>query len=172
MKKHVGVLVPVMPRVRARRTASPTKGSSSAMNTGMLKGYRIHRNSPLPHCVSFESGSLVSLRRMKNRTLALIGILLATQLVACTVAVRAPLPVAEVVVARPPPPPRPEPPPPPPPGDPVVYIWQPGHWVWEHNEYVWRVGHYERRPRREAHWVPAEWVERGGQWVFHPGHWQ
>ncbi|HMD29032.1 MAG TPA: hypothetical protein VKH13_10730 [Steroidobacteraceae bacterium] len=109
---------------------------------------------------------------MQIRSVCVIAVLLAMS-AACTVTATAPRvvvqpPIAEVVVARPPPPLQVE-------VVPVApgpnWIWQPGHWRWEHNEYVWRPGHYEKRPAATAYWVRPEWVARNGQWVFQPGHW-
>jgi hypothetical protein len=114
---------------------------------------------------------------MQIRSAGLIAALLAMS-AACTVTataprvvVRPPVVVGEVVVARPPPPLQVEVVPTPPPAHPELWVWQPGHWRWEHNEYVWRPGHYEKRPSASAYWVRPEWVARNGQWVFQPGHW-
>jgi hypothetical protein len=104
---------------------------------------------------------------------ACLAAMLVTMSAACTVTATAPRvvvqpPLAEVVVARPPPPVRVEVIPAAPGAE---WVWQPGHWRWEHNEYVWRPGHYEKRPGAAAYWVRPEWVARNGQWVFQPGHW-
>jgi hypothetical protein len=111
---------------------------------------------------------------MKIR-LALLIAALATLSAACTVTATAPrvvvTPDVEVVAVRAPPPLQAEVIPAPPPAHPELWVWQPGHWRWEHNEYVWRAGHYEKRPAANAYWVRPEWVARNGQWVFKPGHW-
>jgi hypothetical protein len=52
----------------------------------------------------------------------------------------------------------------------VGYVWDRGHWRWDHGRYVWNPGHW-RRERAGYHWVPGHWVARGGAWRWVPGHW-
>ena len=66
--------------------------------------------------------------------------------------------------------------PPPPPRVEVVpapragYVWDGGHWRWDHGRYVWMAGHW--RPVRVGHhWVPGHWAARGPNWHWIPGHW-
>ncbi|TKC91606.1 hypothetical protein FAZ69_03935 [Trinickia terrae] len=50
------------------------------------------------------------------------------------------------------------------------YIWEKGHWRWEHGQYVWERGHWEV-VRVGLHWVPGHWAPRGPNWVWVTGHW-
>jgi len=68
-----------------------------------------------------------------------------------------PLPQAEVV--------------PPSPGDPSVWCWVSGQWVW-HGQWVWRGGHWSARPYPGAVWVYAGWGWRGHHRVWVGGHWR
>jgi WXXGXW repeat (2 copies) len=52
----------------------------------------------------------------------------------------------------------------------VGYVWDHGHWRWEHGQYVWNPGHWEVE-RVGYHWVPGHWIARGGAWRWMPGHW-
>ena len=50
------------------------------------------------------------------------------------------------------------------------YVWDRGHWRWEHGRYVWAPGHWQ--PVRVGyHWVPGHWAPRGAHWAWVPGHW-
>ncbi|MBC8640090.1 YXWGXW repeat-containing protein [Caballeronia sp. EK] len=50
------------------------------------------------------------------------------------------------------------------------YVWDRGHWNWEHGRYVWAGGHWEAE--RVGHrWVPGEWVGHGAQYRWVPAHW-
>ncbi|MDR5770852.1 MULTISPECIES: YXWGXW repeat-containing protein [unclassified Caballeronia] len=75
---------------------------------------------------------------------------------------------AEIVIVAPsaPPAPRHEPVPPARAG----YVWDQGHWNWEHGHYVWAGGHWEAE-HVGHHWVPAVWVEDHGQHRYVAGHW-
>ena len=50
------------------------------------------------------------------------------------------------------------------------YVWDHGHWRWDHGRYVWNPGHWEME-RVGHHWVPGHWVEHGPQWRWVPAHW-
>lgn len=52
----------------------------------------------------------------------------------------------------------------------VGYVWDNGHWRWEHGQYVWNPGHWQVE-RVGYHWVPGHWIARGGAWRWMPGHW-
>ncbi|CAN7233308.1 YXWGXW repeat-containing protein [Caballeronia sp. LjRoot34] len=52
----------------------------------------------------------------------------------------------------------------------VGYVWDNGHWRWEHGRYVWNQGHWQVE-RVGYHWVPGHWIARGGAWRWMPGHW-
>ncbi|OZI37558.1 hypothetical protein CAL29_03895 [Bordetella genomosp. 10] len=73
----------------------------------------------------------------------------------------------EIIIApMAPPPPRVEVVPAPRPG----YVWDNGHWRWEHGRYVWIEGYW--RPVRVGRaWVPGHWQEHGPNWRWVPGHW-
>lgn len=75
---------------------------------------------------------------------------------------------AEVVVIAPsaPPPVRMEAVPPARDG----YVWDRGHWRWDHGQYMWAPGHWEV-VQVGHHWVPGHWVARGGAWRWMPAHW-
>ncbi|MGC1388725.1 MAG: hypothetical protein WA807_12005 [Steroidobacteraceae bacterium] len=60
-------------------------------------------------------------------------------------------------------------PPPPPQG---VYIWRPGHWVWNGYAYRWKRGAYVSHEPKMHVWVNGAWVIRGGVRVWVPPHWQ
>ncbi|MEA3121521.1 MAG: hypothetical protein QOH33_1076 [Paraburkholderia sp.] len=50
------------------------------------------------------------------------------------------------------------------------YVWDRGHWGWEHGRYVWERGHWEIE--RVGHrWVGGHWAPRGPHWEWIPGHW-
>jgi hypothetical protein len=75
---------------------------------------------------------------------------------------------AQAVIVAPygPPPPRAEVMPGARPG----YVWDKGHWRWDHGQYVWIPGHWQ--PVRVGyHWVPGHWVQRGPNWHWVEGHW-
>ena len=65
-----------------------------------------------------------------------------------------------------PPPARIEPPPAPRDG----YVWDPGHWRWEHGAYAWAPGHWQMI-RVGYRWVPGHWVQHGPNWRWVQGHW-
>jgi hypothetical protein len=75
---------------------------------------------------------------------------------------------AQVVILAPtaPPPPRVEVVP----GPRAGFVWDAGHWRWDHGRYVWVPGHWQpvRVGRR---WVPGHWVARGPNWRWIPAHW-
>jgi len=50
------------------------------------------------------------------------------------------------------------------------YIWDGGHWRWEHGRYIWRPGHWEVI-HVGHHWVPGHWVASRGAWRWMVGHW-
>ncbi|HTI16506.1 MAG TPA: YXWGXW repeat-containing protein [Trinickia sp.] len=50
------------------------------------------------------------------------------------------------------------------------YVWDHGHWRWEHGRYVWVRGHWEVM-RLGHHWSPGHWAPRDSRWVWIPGHW-
>ncbi|KVR89560.1 YXWGXW repeat-containing protein [Burkholderia vietnamiensis] len=52
----------------------------------------------------------------------------------------------------------------------VGYVWERGHWRWEHGRYVWIGGHWEAE-RIGMHWVPGHWDQRGPNWFWTRGHW-
>jgi hypothetical protein len=52
----------------------------------------------------------------------------------------------------------------------VGYVWEHGHWRWEHGRYVWAGGHWEA-VRRGLHWEPGHWVHAGPNWRWVGGHW-
>jgi hypothetical protein len=52
----------------------------------------------------------------------------------------------------------------------VGYVWERGHWRWEHGRYVWIGGHWEAE-RVGMHWVPGHWDRRGPNWFWTRGHW-
>ncbi len=56
------------------------------------------------------------------------------------------------------------------PGPRVGYVWDHGHWGWEHGRYVWVRGHWEAE-RVGLHWVAGHWAPRGPNWVWVRGHW-
>ncbi len=50
------------------------------------------------------------------------------------------------------------------------YVWDRGHWKWEHGQYAWAPGHWQ--PVRVGyHWVPGHWVARGPNSHWVEGHW-
>jgi hypothetical protein len=73
---------------------------------------------------------------------------------------------AIIVAPHAPPPPRMEVVPAARPG----YVWDPGHWRWNHGTYMWAPGHWQ--PVRAGYrWIPGHWVARGPNWRWVPGHW-
>ncbi|VWC22074.1 YXWGXW repeat protein [Burkholderia lata] len=50
------------------------------------------------------------------------------------------------------------------------YVWDRGHWHWEHGRYVWIGGHWETE-RVGMQWVPGHWDQRGPNWFWTRGHW-
>jgi len=52
----------------------------------------------------------------------------------------------------------------------VGYVWDRGHWHWEHGRYVWIGGHWEAE-RVGMQWVPGHWDQRGPNWFWTRGHW-
>lgn len=98
---------------------------------------------------------------MKNTTLARL-------LAAATLSLAATASFAQEGIIAPaaPPPPRVEVMPAPRDG----YVWDHGHWRWDHGQYVWAPGHWQ--PVRVGyHWVPGHWAERGPHWRWIEGHW-
>lgn len=88
--------------------------------------------------------------------------------VAALLAITASAAFAQAIIVAPhaPPPPRVENMPPPRAG----YVWDPGHWRWDHGAYVWAPGHWQ--PVRAGYrWVPGHWVEHGPNWRWVPAHW-
>ncbi|CAH2810350.1 MAG: hypothetical protein CBARDMAM_6002 [uncultured Caballeronia sp.] len=51
----------------------------------------------------------------------------------------------------------------------VGYVWNTGHWRWEHGQYVWNPGHWQVE-RVGYHWGPGHWIARDGAWRWMPGH--
>jgi hypothetical protein len=50
------------------------------------------------------------------------------------------------------------------------YVWDPGHWRWDHDRYAWIGGHWQ--PVRVGyHWVPGHWIARGPNYRWIEGHW-
>jgi hypothetical protein len=50
------------------------------------------------------------------------------------------------------------------------YVWDHGHWRWDHGRYVWVPGHWQ--PERVGfHWVPGHWDQRGPNYHWVEGHW-
>jgi hypothetical protein len=88
--------------------------------------------------------------------------------VAGVVSVASAASAAEVVVIAPnaPPAPRYEAAPPARAG----YVWDGGHWNWEHGRYVWIGGHWQAE--RVGHrWMPGEWRPEHGRYRWVPAHW-
>ncbi|HTJ93603.1 MAG TPA: YXWGXW repeat-containing protein [Pararobbsia sp.] len=52
----------------------------------------------------------------------------------------------------------------------VGYVWDKGHWRWDHGRYVWIGGHWQAE-RHGMHWVPGHWDQRHDRWVWIEGHW-
>ncbi|EXJ00853.1 YXWGXW repeat-containing protein [Burkholderia pseudomallei] len=52
----------------------------------------------------------------------------------------------------------------------VGYVWDRGHWRWDHDRYVWIAGHWEVE-RIGMHWAPGHWSQRGPGWVWVRSHW-
>lgn len=50
------------------------------------------------------------------------------------------------------------------------FVWDQGHWRWEHGHYVWIGGHWQRE-RVGYHWVPGHWVAHGPNYRWVEGHW-
>jgi hypothetical protein len=84
----------------------------------------------------------------------------------------APAPVPTAVVAT-----DPAPPPtqveviPQVPGDPNVWVWVPGEWVWR-GHWVWRGGRWAARPYVGAVWIHGGWGWRGHRRIWVGAHWQ
>ncbi len=52
----------------------------------------------------------------------------------------------------------------------VGYVWDRGHWRWDHGQYVWAPGHWQ--VERVGHrWTEGHWAAREGAWRWVPGHW-
>jgi hypothetical protein len=70
-------------------------------------------------------------------------------------------------------------PPPPPPAQVEVipvspgpeYVWVGGFHRWDGRRYVWIGGHYDRRPALHAHYVRGHWEHRGRVTVWVDGRW-
>lgn len=101
---------------------------------------------------------------MKSRTI-LRGLLLAL-LGSAAIGIAQAQVYVEVPTA--PPPLRVETVPPPPMAQ--GYVWDKGHWRWDHGRYVWIAGHWQA-VRVGWHWVPAHWQQRGPNWRYVEGHW-
>ena len=52
----------------------------------------------------------------------------------------------------------------------VGYVWDKGHWRWDHGRYNWVRGHWQAE-RVGAHWVPGHWDDHHDHWVWVEGHW-
>jgi hypothetical protein len=52
----------------------------------------------------------------------------------------------------------------------VGYVWDHGHWRWDHGRYVWAAGHWQAE-RVGYHWVPGHWVSHGPNYHWVQGHW-
>jgi hypothetical protein len=50
------------------------------------------------------------------------------------------------------------------------YVWDKGHWRWDHGRYVWIGGHWQAE-RVGYHWVPGHWIAHGPNWHWVEGHW-
>jgi hypothetical protein len=50
------------------------------------------------------------------------------------------------------------------------FVWDQGHWRWDHGRYVWVPGHWQRE-RVGYHWVPGHWVAHGPNYHWVEGHW-
>ncbi|WP_118179450.1 YXWGXW repeat-containing protein [Paraburkholderia phosphatilytica] len=50
------------------------------------------------------------------------------------------------------------------------YVWDKGHWRWDHGQYVWVTGHWQVE-RVGYHWVPGHWIQHGPNWRWVEGHW-
>jgi hypothetical protein len=147
---------------------------SSFSLTRALKGYRRRRDfsisPPLHHKrARYRAGAFnvneeevhmnVSLRNLLARSVFVV---------AGVLSVASAVSAAEVVVIAPnaPPAPRYEAVPP----ARVGYVWDHGHWNWQHGRYVWIGGHWQAE-RVGHHWVPGEWVPEHGQFRWVPAHW-
>jgi hypothetical protein len=56
------------------------------------------------------------------------------------------------------------------PGPRAGYVWDRGHWRWDHHRYVWVGGHWQAE-RVGYHWVPGHWVAHGPNYHWVQGHW-
>jgi hypothetical protein len=52
----------------------------------------------------------------------------------------------------------------------VGYVWDHGHWRWDHGRYVWAAGHWQAE-RVGYHWMPGHWVAHGPNYHWVQGHW-
>jgi hypothetical protein len=50
------------------------------------------------------------------------------------------------------------------------FVWDHGHWRWDHGRYVWVPGHWQHE-RVGYHWVPGHWVAHGPNYHWVDGHW-
>jgi hypothetical protein len=51
-----------------------------------------------------------------------------------------------------------------------AHVWIKGHWHWNGGEWVWNPGRYELG-RAGFRWIPPQYVTRGGGYYFVAGHW-
>lgn len=56
------------------------------------------------------------------------------------------------------------------PGARAGYVWDKGHWRFDHGQYVWVTGHWQVE-RVGMHWVPGHWNGHHDRWVWVEGHW-
>jgi hypothetical protein len=50
------------------------------------------------------------------------------------------------------------------------FVWDSGHWHWEHHRYVWINGHWQQ-VRVGHRWIEGHWNRHGRDWHWSPGHW-
>lgn len=50
------------------------------------------------------------------------------------------------------------------------YVWDKGHWRFDHGRYDWVPGHWQVE-RVGMHWVPGHWDGHHDRWVWVEGHW-
>jgi hypothetical protein len=51
------------------------------------------------------------------------------------------------------------------------YVWVNGRYRHDGRRYYWQDGHYERIPRRNAHYVPGRWEHRDKGYIWIEGRW-
>ena len=110
----------------------------------------------------------LTMRHSRVSHAAVLGMLLATAVLAsCVVAPDQSHYAGGVVMVAPPPPREEIIADPPVPG----YVWLSGYWAWVGNRHEWVPGHWQA-PRPGKQWVPHIWVRQGDGWVLKPGHWE